>query len=169
MDEVSQKRLNSLVSGDVVSLTPDDVEFLRARRSYLNDAQRERFHSILSDVDGNDNTSANNSSGKKVVQKLPQKLDRRALAKQAKKMGITVKKEYTAVQIKALITEKEMEEEALKEDAELKAKEAEDIRTALESRANELGLTFDQKISDDELRELITAADPELSDEGDEE
>lgn len=47
MDERTKKYLAELVERDVAELTDDNKAFLRARKSYLTDAQKAKFAKIL--------------------------------------------------------------------------------------------------------------------------
>ncbi len=47
MDELSAKRLGELVSKEPAALNEDEVAFLRARRSYLNEEQLAVFDEVL--------------------------------------------------------------------------------------------------------------------------
>jgi len=47
MDESSKKRLEEIIAKDKNDLIQEDIDFLKARRSYLNDEQRVRFAEFL--------------------------------------------------------------------------------------------------------------------------
>lgn len=49
MDTKSEKKLNEILAKDQESLTKPEVAFLRARRSYLNDADTKRYSDLLSE------------------------------------------------------------------------------------------------------------------------
>ena len=132
MDKESQKRFTSIVSLDVQGLSDDDILFLRARSSYLTPSQRRKFDSVLYD-------EPSEKQPGKLAEPLKKSNDtpesrprtRKQLWKKAKEMGIELKRDYTAAQIQALITQKQMDDEAEKEDAELKAQADDDIHEAL--------------------------------------
>ena len=52
MDTQSQERLLAIIATGPDSITAADADFLRARRSYLNEEQRAVFSDILSGSDG---------------------------------------------------------------------------------------------------------------------
>ena len=47
MDEKSQELLNTILAKDPSTLNPNEISFLRARRSYLKKIQLEEYNSIL--------------------------------------------------------------------------------------------------------------------------
>ncbi len=47
MDQRTKDYLAGLVEKSVPELSKDNIAFLRSRRSYLTDAQREKFKSVL--------------------------------------------------------------------------------------------------------------------------
>lgn len=47
MDPITQKLFDEIVKKDVSGLFPTEIIFLRARRSYLNYEQQQRFASVL--------------------------------------------------------------------------------------------------------------------------
>jgi hypothetical protein len=47
MDSKSRERFEEITRKEVEALTPGDIEFLRARVSYLSSDQRERYASVL--------------------------------------------------------------------------------------------------------------------------
>ena len=47
MDQASQEHLNKILTIDPSNLTQDEVDFLRARRSYLKAIQLEEYESVL--------------------------------------------------------------------------------------------------------------------------
>lgn len=51
MDQQSREELNRIIELGSDSLTPEDVNFLYARRSYLNKTQREEFKKVIHDKD----------------------------------------------------------------------------------------------------------------------
>lgn len=150
MDTQSAKLFSELIVKDVSSLLPDEAAFLRARRDYMSDQERERFASILEAP----KKEAPAASGSKADDKEP-KLDRRALWKEAKGMGIALTQDMTAPQIKALIDQAKFDQEAAKEEAEAKAAE----RKALEDRAAELEVEGAADMSDEDLLAAIQLAD----------
>tara|TARA_B100000508_G_scaffold138892_1_gene135840 strand:+ start:203 stop:505 length:303 start_codon:yes stop_codon:yes gene_type:complete len=56
LDTQSKETLEVILAKDKTSLTEDERRFLRARRSYLNDEQTERFAKILGDEGEGDAT-----------------------------------------------------------------------------------------------------------------
>ena len=48
MDQLSQEKLAEIVAKEPASLTDSDIEFLRARRSYLSEEHRAVFKDVLS-------------------------------------------------------------------------------------------------------------------------
>ncbi|HKQ06130.1 MAG TPA: hypothetical protein VJ464_13425 [Blastocatellia bacterium] len=51
MDEQSQKVLAEIVAKEPVSLTESEIEFLRARRSYLSEEQRAVYKEFLAELE----------------------------------------------------------------------------------------------------------------------
>ena len=49
MDQLSQEKLAQITAKDLGSLTETDIEFLRARSSYLSEEQRAVFKEVLGD------------------------------------------------------------------------------------------------------------------------
>lgn len=47
MDDISQKKLDGILQKDVSAITDADASFLRARSSYLNKEQKEKFADML--------------------------------------------------------------------------------------------------------------------------
>jgi hypothetical protein len=47
MDVESQAKFDEIVKKDPAALAPGEIDFLRARRSYLNEEQRATFASVL--------------------------------------------------------------------------------------------------------------------------
>lgn len=47
MDQLSQEKLAEIVAKEPASLTDSEIEFLRARRSYLSEEQRAVFKDVL--------------------------------------------------------------------------------------------------------------------------
>jgi hypothetical protein len=47
MDTESQQLFDEILRGDKSSLSPSQVDFLKARASYLNDSDRARFADVL--------------------------------------------------------------------------------------------------------------------------
>lgn len=147
LDKETQKLFNELVIKGVHELTVEDIGFLRARRDYLSDQDRQKFASVL--------------EVKKEVIKAPvapaSDLKRPALMKEAKKLGIKFEKDVTAPQLRAMIDNAKFEKEALEEEALEKAK----IREALEEKAKSLKIGFGSDITDEELGKLIDEAQGE--------
>lgn len=49
MDQLSQEKLAQITSKEPAALTESEIEFLRARSSYLNEEQRAVFKEVLGD------------------------------------------------------------------------------------------------------------------------
>lgn len=49
MDELSKVRLSEIIAMDKNDLTQEHIDFLKARRTYLNDEQRARFAEFLAE------------------------------------------------------------------------------------------------------------------------
>jgi hypothetical protein len=47
MDEQSQNKLNEILGKEILALTPGEIAFLKARRSYLSELQIEIFAEVL--------------------------------------------------------------------------------------------------------------------------
>jgi hypothetical protein len=47
MDSKSRDRFEEITSKEVEALTPGDIDFLRARSSYLSSDQREKYRVVL--------------------------------------------------------------------------------------------------------------------------
>lgn len=122
MDKLSEEMLAKICAKDVHELTKEDKAFLRARRSYLSYDQERKFKEALDE------------KPEAEVEEAPaEKLNRPALMKEAKAMGLTVTKEMTAPQIKGMITDRKLELEAEQEEAEL----AEQERLEAQAKAEE--------------------------------
>jgi hypothetical protein len=48
MEQTWQEKLNEILMKEPAALTPGDIEFLRARRSYLNADQLSQYAEVLS-------------------------------------------------------------------------------------------------------------------------
>ncbi len=59
MDATSQALFDSLVKLDTPSLTPEQKDFLFARRGYLNKSQREQFSDLIAEGDARVKAQAN--------------------------------------------------------------------------------------------------------------
>lgn len=51
MDKTSLELFDRLVKLDTASMTPDEKDFLFARRGYLNKSQREQFKDLIAEGD----------------------------------------------------------------------------------------------------------------------
>jgi len=47
MNPEAQEYLNRIIAKELPELTKDDISFLRARRYYLTEEQKEKFSSVL--------------------------------------------------------------------------------------------------------------------------
>lgn len=148
LDKDSQKLFDELVTKGVHELTAEDIGFLRARRDYLSDQDRQKFASVL-----------------EVKKELPPQqptsqgsdLKRPALMKEAKAMGLKFDKDVTAPQLRAMIDNANFEKEALEEEAQLKAEERKD----LEESAKKLKIGFGSDTTNEELAKMILEAQEE--------
>lgn len=74
MDEKSQETFNEILRKDQESLSTEEREFLMARRSYLNDADRKRFADIIEEHEANIGKSGDGLDEKSVAE-LKEMLD----------------------------------------------------------------------------------------------
>lgn len=132
MDELSQKMFNEIVAKDPHELNKEERLFLRARRSYLRGYDKEKFQEL---VDSKEPEEVQAEEG--------EKLDRSALKKEAKSLGITVTSELTTPQIKAMIDnarfDKEEAEDARREKEEADRLAAENANKLDEEKATKNG------------------------------
>lgn len=85
MNPEAQEKLEIIRNKEINSLTPGDIVFLRARRSYLNQEELERFSAVL-------------ESGKPVIAY-------KDLMNKAKEMGHKVKVGLTREELEKMVTE----------------------------------------------------------------
>ncbi len=101
MDPHSQARFEKLVKVRVSSLKKEDIAFIRARRSYLSEAQAVAFASILEEEKADDQKPVDYGKMKKAD-----------LLNECEKLGIVVPEGSTNPAIAALIEAKLAEEAA---------------------------------------------------------
>ncbi len=71
MDQQSEQRLAEITSKEPASLTGADIEFLRARRSYLNEEQLAVFKGVLGDEPKA--SEASDESSEEVTEEKPKR------------------------------------------------------------------------------------------------
>lgn len=92
MDELSQKKLNYILTLEPEALRKSDREFLRARREYIPRDARAQYESILKEKNA---PEPQKSSGLRAFQ---------LLKKQAKSLGIPTPKGVTADELRVAIS-----------------------------------------------------------------
>jgi len=94
MDPKSQETFDRIVSLDPESLTDQDRDFLRARRSYLTPAQEKAFAGVL------------DSEGDAPSEKPLAKMNLAELTAKAKELGVEVAEGATKAEVKEAIEAK---------------------------------------------------------------
>jgi len=79
MDELTQKKLNEILEKEVLALTDGDIQFLKARQSYLNAAQADFYAKVLKSEPQKATPQPNLSKSRSY----------RALQTQAKELGLS--------------------------------------------------------------------------------
>ena len=125
MDRLSQERFEKLVTMAPHEVVGDDAAFLRARRTYMNDQEREKFASVLKEIP----VVASSDSEPEV------KLDRKAMMAEFKQLGLKFNVKLTSAQMKAMIDQAKFDKAAEAEQAEAKRIEEEAEAKKLEDEA----------------------------------
>jgi hypothetical protein len=53
LDPKSEEKMKEILRKEMEALTPGDIEFLKARITYLSPADRERYQAVLAPVEEN--------------------------------------------------------------------------------------------------------------------
>lgn len=101
-----EQKLADIVTMEPAALTAGDIEFLRARRDYLSEADRVKFAEILPKADASDDDDIDEDAGKSLEEHSDKEL-----AKVAKSVGLKTKDFETREQLIEAIRAKQSEQQ----------------------------------------------------------